>query len=164
MNANHEHSLCVHTLEEAAAILKCEPGWLEEQARQKAAPHAEVNGSLRFTDVHLIAFLAMNEPVAPASPSAAAWSLSEAAALLRCKASWLKEQARLDKIPYVKLSGSYHFSDGHLTEAIRILETWPRATPPRVPRNPVLPEPAPGREHVQLKARAPRTHGKRGNP
>jgi hypothetical protein len=40
MNVNQEHSLCVHTLEEAAAILRCEPGWLEEQARQKAALHA----------------------------------------------------------------------------------------------------------------------------
>jgi hypothetical protein len=169
MNANHEHTLCVHTAEEAAAILRCEPGWLEEQARQKAVPHAELNDCLRFTDAHLTAILAMNEPV-PVLPRAVAWSLAEAAVLLRCKASWLQEQARLKRIPYVKLSGFHHFTDDHLSEIIRILEVRPRevrpreVTPARAPRSPVLPQPAPGREHVELRARAPRTRGKRGNP
>jgi hypothetical protein len=163
MNATHEHSLCVHTLEEAAELLKCDPGWLQEQARQEAAPHAELNGSLRFTDAHLAAFLAMNEPVAAPPPRPVAWSLAEAAVLLRCKASWLQEQARRNRIPYVKLSGSYHFSDEHLAEVIRVLETRPRQpAPPRVTRStPALPAPAPGREQATLRARQPR---KRGNP
>lgn len=166
-----DHPLRAYTVDEAADILSCEPGWLEELAHQGKVPYAELSGSCHFSSAHLASIVAMHERL-PASVQAAAavstpraWNTDEAAELLRCKASWLKEQARQDRIPYVKLSGSYHFTDDHLTEIIRIFEVRPReVTPPRAPRRPVLPEPAPGREYVPLKARLPRTSRNQGNP
>ena len=81
-----------------------------------------------------------------------------------CKGSWLKQQARDRKIPYTPIGGAYHFTDEQIAEILRILEVRPREmTPPRAPRSPVLPQPAPGREHVTIKARLPRTR-KGGNP
>jgi hypothetical protein len=165
-----DHPLRAYTVEEAADILSCEPGWLEELAQQGKIPYAELSGSCRFTSAHLASIIAMHERLPASAPAAAAvsspraWNTAEAVELLRCKASWPKEQARQDRIPYVKLSGSYHFTDDHLTEIVRIFEVRPReVTPPRPPRNPVLPQPVPGREHVTIKARLPRTR-KQGNP
>jgi hypothetical protein len=166
-----DHPLRAYTVEEAADILSCEPGWLEELARQGKIAHAVLADSCHFSGAHLAAIVTMHERLPASAPATApvstprAWNTEEAAALLRCKASWLKEQARHNKIPYVRLSGSYHFTDNHLTEIIRIFEVQPRkVTPPSAPRNPVLREPAPGREYVALTARPPRTSRKRGNP
>lgn len=137
MIMNRGDALWVYTLEESAKILRCEPGWLEEQARQGKIPYTELGGSRRFTSGHLAAIVAIHERLPPPVPGAAplspplAWSTAEAAELLRCTASWLKEQARSSTIPYVKLSGSYHFTDSDLAEILRIFGTQPREASPR---------------------------------
>ena len=161
---NHENELRVYTLEESAAILRCEPGWLAEQAQQGKIPYFELNGSRLFTAGHLAAVVAARERLPVSEPGATgplfpplAWNTAEAAELLRCTASWLKGQARSQRIPHTKLSGSYRFTDDHLTEIIRIFEVRPPrhvpapAAPPAVtPRHPVLPAPVPGREPVTI--------------
>ncbi|MCO5973753.1 helix-turn-helix domain-containing protein [Actinoallomurus soli] len=38
----------------------------------------------------------------------------EAAEKLRCKPSWLKEQARKRRIPFTFIGGAYRFTDAHL--------------------------------------------------
>jgi len=159
----------VYTLEESAEILRCEPVWLEEQAQQGKIPYTDLGGYRRFTSGHLAAIVAIHErlpaPVSGAGPLSPprAWSTAEAAELLRCTASWLKEQARSGAIPYVKLAGSYHFTDGDLDEIIRIFGTQPRkASPPRAPRTRAAPATAPGRQPATLQPREPR--GPRGRP
>jgi hypothetical protein len=137
----------VYTVEESAEILRCDCAWLEEQAQQGKIPCTDLAGSRRFTSGHLAAIVAMHERLparvpgtAPLSPPRA-WSTAEAAELLRCTASWLKEQARSSTIPYVKLSGSYHFTDADLAEIIRIFASQPRrASTPRAPRTRLLRE------------------------
>ena len=95
-------------------------------------PLYRLDGSCRFTSGHLAAIVAIHESLPPPAPGAAplspplAWTVAEAAELLRCTASWLKEQARSGSIPYVKLSGSYHFTDADLAEIIRIFGSQPR--------------------------------------
>jgi hypothetical protein len=175
MIMNREDDLSVYTLEEAAAVLKCELAWLEEQARQGKIPYMELGGSLRFTGSHLAAIIAMHEQLPLSMPGAAplapprAWNADEAAALLRCKASWLREQARNNRIPYTKLSGSYRFTDDHLSEITRIFEV-PAARPAQAPpapapaRPPLRPRasplpPLPGTAVPQLKARPLRKRG-----
>jgi hypothetical protein len=156
-------ALSVYTLEESAEILRCERGWLEEQAHQGKIPYTDLGGSRRFTSGHLATIVAIHErlpaPVhgaAPLSPPRA-WSTAEAAELLRCTASWLKEQARSSTIPYVKLSGSYHFTDAQLAEIIRIFGAQPREpSPPSASRRPAPPGTAPGGQPATLKARSPR--------
>ncbi len=49
----------------------------------------------------------------------------EAARLLKVKRSWLERQAAARKIPFSMLGGSYHFSDRHLAEIIRLNEVAP---------------------------------------
>jgi hypothetical protein len=48
----------------------------------------------------------------------------EAAEILRCTASWLKEQARLRAIPFTMLGG-YRWTDAHLEEIITLREQRP---------------------------------------
>ena len=163
MIMNRGDALWVYTLEESAEILRCEPGWLEEQARQGKIPYTELGGSLRFTSGHLAAMVAINESLPAPVPGVAllspplAWSTAEAAELLRCTASWLKEQARSGAIPYVKLSGSYHFTSDHLARIIRIFTAGaPEAPAARAPRTPAAaPATAPGRQPA-IKGRPPR--------
>jgi excisionase family DNA binding protein len=50
---------------------------------------------------------------------------AEAAEQLRCKESWLKEQARLRRIPFSRVGGAYRFSDDHLEQIILIFEERP---------------------------------------
>lgn len=52
--------------------------------------------------------------------------VEEAAELLGCKASWLREQARLRKVPFTMLSGAYHFTDKHLEWIVERFEETPR--------------------------------------
>jgi hypothetical protein len=52
---------------------------------------------------------------------------AEAAVILRCSSWWLKEQARKRRIPFAWIGGSYLFSDGHLSEILRIFEVLPQA-------------------------------------
>ncbi|TDE09339.1 DNA-binding protein [Jiangella asiatica] len=49
----------------------------------------------------------------------------EAADLLRCKASWLKEQARLRRIPFTLVAGAYRFTVDHLIQIIENNEHLP---------------------------------------
>lgn len=59
----------------------------------------------------------------------------QAAAILQCKASWLREQARLRAIPFTKIGGAYRFADAHLAEIVAMNEQRPgSATPPKVVR------------------------------
>ena len=149
----------VYTVEESAEILRCEPGWLEEQAQQGKIPHTILGGSLLFTSGHLAAIVAIHERLPPSLPGAAplAWSTAEAAEMLRCSASWLKEQARSGTIPYVKLSGSYHFTGAQLAEIIRIFGAQPRvASSPRAPGRPAPVRTPLGGQAATLKARSPR--------
>jgi excisionase family DNA binding protein len=65
-----------------------------------------------------------------------------AAEALECTASWLKEQARLRRIPFTMVGGQYRFSDAHLEEIIRIFEKRPVA--PHSPSPPMRKAKPPG--------------------
>jgi hypothetical protein len=43
-----------------------------------------------------------------------------------CKASWLREKARLREIPHTMISGSYHFTGAHLDEIVQAFERLPQ--------------------------------------
>ena len=58
----------------------------------------------------------------------------EAAIILRCKASWLKEQARRREIPFTMIGGAYRWTDEHLAEIVRLGEHVPATLPTRIPR------------------------------
>jgi hypothetical protein len=173
-SAYRDHPLRAYTVEEATEILSCEPGWLEELARQRKVLYTELSGTCHFTSTHLAAIESAFEVLptagepsqAAASPPPAklAHAADQAAAIIggTCKGSWLKEQARSRKIPYTRIGGAYHFTDEQLAEILRIFEVRPRElTPARASRSPVLPEPAPGQEHLTLTARPLR---RRQNP
>ena len=49
--------IAVHTLDEAAAILRVKPSWLERQAAARKIPFTMLGGSYRFTPDHLIAII-----------------------------------------------------------------------------------------------------------
>lgn len=49
--------LAVHTLDEAAVILRVKPSWLERQAAARRIPFTMLGGSYRFTADHLIAII-----------------------------------------------------------------------------------------------------------
>jgi hypothetical protein len=142
--SNHTNDdLRVHTLDEAAAILRCEASWLEEQAREGKFPYLRLSGPFLFTSAHLAAIITMRETPGTAPPAtvrhlpALAWTTPEAATLLRCTRSWLEEKARRKEIPYTRLSGAYHFTGEDLGEIIQIFKERPRSqgSPgPRAPR------------------------------
>lgn len=127
--SENSNELRVYTIEEAAAILRCEPSWLEEQTRERKVPYLRLAGSQGFTGGRLAAIVAAHEVLPEARRDAVlrrpalAWTAAEAAELLRCKASWLRRKARCHEIPCTMLGGAYHFSDAHLAEVIRILES-----------------------------------------
>ncbi len=54
-------TLAVHTLDEAAAILRVKPSWLERQAAARKIPFTLLGGSYRFTADHLAAIVALHE-------------------------------------------------------------------------------------------------------
>jgi excisionase family DNA binding protein len=82
------------------------------------------------------------------------YTADEAAAILRCTASWLREKARRREIPFTMPGGSYGWTPGHLAEIIRLFEFRPgmRADAPVPARRSA----AKGDEVAVLKARAPR--------
>ena len=91
---------------------------------------------------------------------------AETAAIIggRCKASWLRQQARDGKIPYLMIGGSYHFSSEHITEILAAFEHRPTPTPPPAAAKPSRQRAAarPTGETMppgvtQLKPRQPRT-------
>ena len=86
------------------------------------------------------------------------YDADEAAAILRCKPSWLREKARRREIPHTVIGGSYRWTSDHLAAIVRLGERVPpsaaastrrrrtsatqeagqllRARPPRRPRGP----------------------------
>jgi hypothetical protein len=55
----------------------------------------------------------------------------EAAVILRCKPSWLKEKARRREIPFTLIGGAYRWTDAHLAEIVRLGEQAPPTQFPR---------------------------------
>ena len=51
----------VHTLDEAAAILRVKPSWLERQAAARKIPFTMLGGSYRFSAEHLAAIVRQYE-------------------------------------------------------------------------------------------------------
>ena len=51
----------VHTLAEAASILRVKPSWLERQAAARKIPFTMLGGSYRFTSQHLALIVALYE-------------------------------------------------------------------------------------------------------
>ena len=49
--------IAVHTLDEAATILRVKPSWLERQAAARKIPFTMLGGSYRFTADHLAAII-----------------------------------------------------------------------------------------------------------
>ena len=54
-------TLAIHTLDEAAAILRVKPSWLERQAAARKIPFTMLGGSYRFTTDHLAAIVSQHE-------------------------------------------------------------------------------------------------------
>lgn len=77
----------------------------------------------------------------------------EAAQILRCKASWLKEQARQRLIPFTMVAGSYRFTLDHLAQIVTANEHEPTDAPLPGRRHKTDDPPA---ETVRLRARRPR--------
>jgi excisionase family DNA binding protein len=50
-------SIAVHTLDEAAVILRVKPSWLERQAAARRIPFTMLGGSYHFTADHLLAII-----------------------------------------------------------------------------------------------------------
>lgn len=117
--SENSDELRVHGAEEAAVVLRRVAGWLDEQSRQGGTSH-----------LLLVA----------TGPPRVAWTADEAAGLLGCTASWLREKARRREIPYTMLGGAYHFSGAHLAAVMSTFEELPRsgraaaAHTPRTPR------------------------------
>jgi excisionase family DNA binding protein len=53
--------LVVHTLDEAAAILRVKQSWLERQAAARKIPFTMLGGAYRFTSAHLIEIVHIHE-------------------------------------------------------------------------------------------------------
>ena len=49
--------IAIHTLDEAAAILRVKPSWLERQAAARKIPFTMLGGSYHFTSDHLITII-----------------------------------------------------------------------------------------------------------
>ncbi|GAA0360234.1 helix-turn-helix domain-containing protein [Actinoallomurus spadix] len=80
----------------------------------------------------------------------------EAAEILRCKPSWLKEQARKRRIPFTFIGGAYRFTNAHLEQIIRQFEQQPEDLgPAAAPRRKKTAEAA-TTGVAQLRARPPK--------
>lgn len=55
----------------------------------------------------------------------AAYTVAEAAVILRVKESWLGRRAAAREIPFTMLGGAYHFTAEHIAEIIRMHERLP---------------------------------------
>lgn len=185
MSENRETTddLRVYTIEEAAAILKCEAGWLKEQVRQQKVPFLELSGPACFTGAHLAAIIAAHEVLPPpgqghtshvpavstARASELVHTAEEAASIIggSCKSSWLKDQAKSRRIPYTLIGGAYHFTDDHIREILAICEVRPRSGQEPTPRaarsRHAAPPWPPGQEMIMLKSR-PQRGPRRGPP
>jgi excisionase family DNA binding protein len=54
-------AVAVHTLDEAAAILRVKKSWLERQAAARKIPFTMLGGAYRFTPAHLAAIVQLHE-------------------------------------------------------------------------------------------------------
>lgn len=54
-------AIAVHTLDEAATILRVKPSWLERQAAARRIPFTMLGGGYRFTAEHLAAIIRQYE-------------------------------------------------------------------------------------------------------
>ena len=98
-------TLAIHTLDEAAAILRVKPSWLERQAAARKIPFTMLGGSYRFTADHLAAIVAQHEnlpaPQALAVRAAPAPVRGRSARRMTCKPArygpgrWLAAPGRL---------------------------------------------------------------------
>jgi hypothetical protein len=53
--------LAVHTLGEAAAILRVRPSWLQRRAAARSIPFTMLGGAYHFTEEHIAEIVRMNE-------------------------------------------------------------------------------------------------------
>ncbi len=51
----------IHTLDEAAAILRVKPSWLERQAAARKIPFTMLGGAYHFTSEHLATIVRLHE-------------------------------------------------------------------------------------------------------
>lgn len=83
-------------------------------------------------------------------------STEEAAALLHCTESWLKEKARRREIPHTLIGGRYGFTDEHIAEIIAQFERRPEdSRPAAAPRRRIAGSSLPA-SAMTLQARRPR--------
>jgi excisionase family DNA binding protein len=75
--------IAVHTLDEAAVILRVKPSWLERQAAARKIPFTMLGGAYRFTAEHLAAIVRQYEqwPAAPAADEPPRTNPRQAAAI-----------------------------------------------------------------------------------
>lgn len=78
----------------------------------------------------------------------------EAAAMLRCRPSWLKEKARRREIPFTMIGGSYRWTAAHLAEIVRLGEQ--EASEPLRRSTRQVAAIAPDESAPRLRARPPR--------
>src|SRR6516165_7047615 len=65
-------SIVVHTLDEAAVILRVKPGWLRRRAAARKIPFTMLGGAYHFTAEHIVEIIRINEKrPAPARESKA---------------------------------------------------------------------------------------------
>lgn len=80
----------------------------------------------------------------------------QAAEILQCKASWLREQARQRAIPFTKIGGAYRFADAHLAEIVALNEQRPGTPAPvRAVRRRTDADEQPAAAVTSLRARRP---------
>jgi hypothetical protein len=53
--------ITVHTLDEAATILRVRPSWLERQSAARKIPFTMLGGAYHFTEEHIVEIVRMNE-------------------------------------------------------------------------------------------------------
>jgi hypothetical protein len=68
-----EAPIAVHTLGEAAVILRVKPSWLQRRAAARKIPFTMLGGAYHFTAEHIAEIVRMNEklPAATGEPEAA---------------------------------------------------------------------------------------------
>jgi hypothetical protein len=129
------------------------------------------NAASRPADIEALLTALAEAVAAILQPRRDAWTKAEAAARLACTESWLEEKARLREIPFTRLSGAIHFTDGHLAEITAIYEERPASEKPaaaptakstptrRKAEGQVSQFPLAATGAVPLRARAPRRRG-----
>jgi hypothetical protein len=62
-----QHQPTYHRPADVAAMLRCSPWWIKEQARRGRIPYSWIGGSYLFTDEHVRAIVQLHE-VQPTDP------------------------------------------------------------------------------------------------